>query len=56
MALRDGIYEFRTGADGGWAMDVNGGSQAYGARMQVYPRNNSNAQKFIVKNESNALR
>lgn len=56
MALRDGIYEFRTGADGGWAMDVIGGSQAFGARMQVYPRNGSNAQKFIVKNESGAFK
>lgn len=51
MALADGIYKLVWGADVTQSMDVVGGSGAVGARVQTYPRNDSDAQRFVVTND-----
>ena len=52
----DGIYTMVWSGATDNALDVAGGSTARGANIQAYPRNGTNAQKFIVENITGGLR
>lgn len=48
-----GIYEVKSTINTGMNVDIAGGSTTNGANCQIYPDNDTNAQKFIFTNEGN---
>lgn len=51
-SVPDGTYIIRTALDRSVVLDVAGGSAADGANVQIYGENDTNAQKWVVKNNS----
>ena len=50
--IEDGVYELRIAKKTAYALDVNGASLANGARVQLYKRNSTLAQRWSFKLES----
>lgn len=46
--IPDGTYEIVTKLNADYALDIYGGSKDSGANVQIWHRNNTDAQKFIV--------
>lgn len=46
--LNDGCYSLQSGVDSNYYIDVTGGSQDKGTNIEVWTRNDSNAQKFQI--------
>lgn len=47
--LDDGMYEIETEVNSNKAIDVSGGSTSVGANVQIYDKNDTNAQKLNIK-------
>lgn len=47
--IPDGTYVIATKLDGGYVLDISGGSKENGANLQIWHRNNTTAQSFEVK-------
>lgn len=54
-ALDTGVYTFKSCRDLSKVLDINGGSAANGANVQIYGSNNSFAQRFKVSYLGNGL-
>ncbi len=52
----DGIWEISLAEDGGFCLDIYCCSNADGANLIVYPRNNTNAQRFKAEKEEDGYR
>lgn len=50
--VADGAYVIRSALNDKMVLDVNAGSTANGANIQVYEYNGSNAQKFLITNDA----
>lgn len=50
--VADGAYVIRSALNEKMVLDVNAGSTANGANIQVYEYNGSNAQKFLITNDA----
>jgi len=50
------IWEISLAEDGGYCLDICGCSNADGAKLIAYPRNNTNAQRFKVEKDNNGYR
>lgn len=48
----DGAYFIRSAVDGSYVLDVSGGSQDNRANVQLYMKNDSNAQKWMISHDA----
>ncbi|MGI6221011.1 MAG: RICIN domain-containing protein [Coriobacteriales bacterium] len=53
VSLPEGYYFIRASANEGFGLDVAKGSSATGANLQLYKRNKTKAQQFLIKKNSN---
>lgn len=53
--ISNGTYEIRPAINNNYCVDVANNSTAAGARVQVYTRNDTNAQKWVVQNLGDSL-
>lgn len=51
--VEDGTYIIKSVVDQDYVIDVDAGSKNDGANIQLYKRNDSNAQKWIIKKVDN---
>lgn len=51
--ISDGVYEIASALDTGKVLDISNGTMSAGGNVQIYQKNNSNAQKFIVTGTGN---
>lgn len=51
--VEEGTYIIKSAINQSYVIDVNAGSKSDGANVQLYERNNSNAQKWIIKKVDN---
>ncbi len=47
-AISDGVYEIASALDTGKVLDISSGTMSSGGNVQIYQKNNTDAQKFIV--------
>lgn len=47
--ISDGVYEICSSIDSGQVLDVEGASKDTAAAVQVYARNNTSAQRFVIQ-------
>ncbi len=52
----NGVWEISLVEDGGYCFDISGCSNADGAKLVAYPRNNTNAQRFKAVKDNHGYR
>lgn len=52
MAITAGLYEIRSMLLTSMTIDVAGGKAVNGANVQIYASNDTNAQKFLITEET----